>query len=242
MPRLTSLLLLSSLLALPAWALETPAAVQDYLGELERVEAATAPQSLEPLLAKADAVQEALMQIPGGLGSEALIETYPEAEYGALQQRLRGLHLQRGMEIFVQPLPEFFFALAQAHGRAADVEFFRLYRAYWGPRLFPIYMEPRALVIGCVKYGEGLLIELYEDWSRYARWHPQDYQALVSQMLRDFEEVVSLGTCACGDRASVVRELRGFIRRFPGNPAIPAASKRWRELQGRREQLPLSCG
>jgi len=243
MTRLLCLAGLFALLSLPAQALEPPAAVQTYLAELARVEAARTPVSLEPLLASADAVQGALMEIDGGQpGGEALIETYSAAEFAALQQQLRGLHLQRGLEIFVQPQPEFLFRLAQQHGREADIAFFRLYRAYWGQTLFPIYMQPRALVIGCVKYGDGLLTELYEDWARYARLHPDDYRPLVQQMLRDFEEVVSLGTCACGDRDSVIRELRGFIKRFPDNPAVPAASKRWRELKAREEKLPLSCG
>lgn len=242
MHRLLILLSLGALLSLPVQAVEPPAAAQTYLAELAKVEAATTPVSLEPLLLSADAVQDALMQIPGGLGSESVMETYSDAEFSALQQQLRGLHLQRGMEIFVQAQPEFFLNLAQAHGREADIAFFRLYRAYWGKNLFPIYMQPRALVVGCMKYGDGLFTELYEDWARYARLHPQDYRSSVQQMLRDFEEVVSLGTCACGDRDSVIRELRGFVKRFPSNPAAPAASKRWRELKAGTEKLPVSCG
>lgn len=242
MTRLLPLFGLCALLSLPAQAVEPLPAAEAYLAELAKIESATSPVSLEPLLLSADAVQEALMQIPGGPGRDSVIETYSDTEFSALQQRLRGLHLQRGLEIFVQPQPEFLFQLAQTHGREADVAFFRLYRAYWGKTLFPIYMQPRALVVGCVKYGDGLLTELYEDWARQARLYPQDYRPQVQQMLRDLEEVFSLGTCACGDREGVIRELRGFIKRNPTNPAAPAARQRSRELQTRTEKLPLSCG
>ncbi|ROH93049.1 hypothetical protein ED208_00485 [Stagnimonas aquatica] len=235
-------------LGLPAAAqTPTPAptasqAEQDYLAELARVEAATAPQSLEPLLEKAEAVQGALMDIPADMGGEAVIERYSEPEFSALQARLRGIHLQRGMEIFVQPLPAFFSALAAAHGRPADQAYFALYQAYWGEQLFPVYMQPRALVVGCVKYGDGLLNRLYGDWLRYAKTYPEAYRASVQQMLKDFEEVFALGTCACGDRAGVVRELQQFSREHPRSPAAPAATQRWRELKAHTEKLPVSCG
>lgn len=236
------LILLLCVTALPARAAATePAEVAAYLAELARVEATKQPVSLEPLLARADAVQSALMEVSGGPGGEALIETLAEPEFQALRLRLRGLHLQRGMEIFVQPLPEFFLDLARRKGRDADRGYFTLYREYWGEQLFPVYMEPRARVIGCVKYGDGLVSRLYAGWSAYAAKHPQDYRASVQQQLRDFEELVSLGTCACGDRASVVRELRGFVERFPGNPAVPAASQRAKELEAHEESLPLGC-
>lgn len=217
-------------------------AEQAYLAELARIEAASTPQSLEPLLEKAEAVQGALMEIPAGLGGEAVIERYSEAEFGELQQRLRGIHLQRGLDIFVQPLPAFFSALASTHGRPADQAYFALYQAYWGEQLFPVYMEPRAMVVGCVKYGDGLLNRLYDDWQRYAKTYPEAYRASVQQMLKDFEEVFSLGTCACGDRDGVVRELRQFSREHPRSPAAPAATRRWQELKAREEKLPVRCG
>lgn len=236
------LLILLAVAALPARAAVTePAEVAAYVAELARVETAKQPQSLEPLIARADAVQASLMEVSAGPSGEALIETLSEPDFKALQQRLRGLHLQRGMEIFVQPQPEFFAALAARNGRAADRDYFALYREYWGPQLFPIYMEPRARVIGCVKYGDGLISRLYAGWSDYARRHPQDYRTAVQQQLRDFEELVSLGTCACGDRAGVVRELRGFVERFPSNPAGPAAIQRAKELEAHEESLPLGC-
>lgn len=239
--RLAALTLLS-LGALPLHAQPAAsAAEQDYLAELARIEAATTPQSLEPLLEKAEAVQGALMEIPAGLGGEAGIESYSEAEFSALQQRLRGIHAQRGVEIYVQPLPNFFSALAAAHGRPADQAYFALYQAYWGEQLFPVYMEPRATVVGCVKYGDGLLNRLYGDWQRYARTYPEAYRTSVQQMLKDFEEVFSLGTCACGDRDSVVRELRQFSREQSGSPAA-AAGQRWRELKAGEEKLPVRCG
>lgn len=244
--RLLAVLALLGAVQLPALAqAPTPApseAEQAYLTELARIEGASTPQSLEPLLEKAEAVQGALMEIADDAGGEAVIERYSEAEFGALKQRLRGIHLQRGLEIFVQPLPAFFSALAAAHGRPADQAYFALYQAYWGEQLFPVYMEPRALVVGCVKYGDGLLNRLYGDWLRYAKTYPEAYRASVQQMLKDFEEVFALGTCACGDRDGVVRELRQFSRENPRSPAAPAATQRWRELKAHEEKLPLRCG
>lgn len=235
-------LLLSLLLALPAHAAELPPAATDYLAELARVESAPVPQSLETLLRKAEAVQSALMTIEGGAGSDSVLERYEDREFAELQRQLRGLHLQRGLEVFVQPLPDFFLDLATRKGRPADQAFFRLYRDYWGTQLFPVYMEPRATIMGCVKYGDGLLNRLHRDWAGFHTRFPTDYAAEATQMVRDFEEIFELGTCACGDRDSVIRELREFTRSQPHNPATPAATRRWQELDSRQERLPHNCG
>lgn len=235
-------LLLSLLLALPAGATGILPAEQAYLDELARLESATTPQSLEPLLHKAGAVQDALMTVLEGPGSDSVLERYDAAGYEALQQRLRGLHLQRGLEIFVQPKPRFFADLAERKGRDADRAYFRLYQDYWGENLFPVYMEPRATIMGCVKYGDGLLIKLHADWQRFHQDYPQDYAAEAVQMVRDFEEIFELGTCACGDRNSVIRELQDFTSAHPKNPSAVAARRRWQELKAGDEDLPVHCG
>lgn len=239
MPALAAWLLLASY---PGHAAPTPA-IDEYLAELARVEAASQPVSLETLFVKADALQGELMQLDkGGMAAKALIETFSDEEYALLQARLRGVHLQRGMEIFVQPLPDFFSRLAKAHGRAADIEFFRLYANLWDDKLFPSYMQPRARVLGCVRYGEGLLLEIHDDWLRYARRYPGEYATTTAQNIADFEEMFSLGTCACGGRDSVIRELKGYIKRYPKGSAAPAARKRWKELYKHEEDLPPGCG
>lgn len=220
-----------------------PAALAAYLEELERVEQSAHPQSLEPLFIKAGQAQDALMQIDGSFaeGDFAYIEKLSEAEYAAIKLRMRGFILAREGAIYAQPDPAVLLDLALAHGTPADQAFFQLHRNFWGASLFPIYLKSKGDVSGCVRYGEGIVVELYEDWQRYARSYPGQYTEVVRQTLADLEDTVALGTCACGDAASVVRELRTFARRYPMSRVRKAALTRVREIENDAMQLPIAC-
>ncbi|HWU67668.1 MAG TPA: hypothetical protein VN046_02235 [Stenotrophobium sp.] len=218
-----------------------PVAVADYLQTLAQVEQARQPVSLQPLFERALAVQDALMEIRPG-SDRAYLETLPDADYRALRGRLRGLALSREGAVYAQPDPGALLQLADAHGLPQDRQFFELYRQYWSKDLFPSYMTPRADNInGCVNYGDGTLTELYESWRSYAMRYPQDYSKTVQQNIKDIEDTVALGTCACGNAASVAREESRFIKRFPDSPATHAARSRLHEIRTHTLKLPIAC-
>lgn len=237
---LTALLLtLATGLAMAA-PVSRPAALDSYLGTLAAVEAAKKPVSLEPLFAATDAVQDTLMFLQAD-GNSAWIETLSDIEYTALQKELRGFHLSRGYDIYAQPDGAFLYALAQAHGRAEDVAFFRLYSELWSKELMPRYLSMGNNPTPCVRFGEDILPDLYAGWGDFATRHPQAYTAFTQQTLRDLEEVVVLGVCSCGDEQSVERELSGFLKRFPQMPGASDVGKRLKELKEDPTLRPVRC-
>ncbi len=237
-PGIAAVLLLA--FAVPAVAIERPAAVDAYLARLKAVEQATQPVSMEPLLAAASEVQDALMSLQPG-GDQAWQETLPEADYATLKDELRGLRLSRGYDVYAQPDGDFLLKLAQAHGRPQDRAFFALYQRFWNPQLLPQYLSIGKGTTPCVRFDEGIIPELYRDWSGFARQYPQAYTAFAQQTLLDLEEVIELGTCACRDADSVERELAGFVQKFPQSPAAPKARKRLAELKENPDWRPVHC-
>jgi len=216
----------------------SPAAVTDYLSALAAIEKSATPVSLEALLGQAEAAQSALMEISGG---QAVLERYSDAEFSTLQTQMRGLVLHRGMDTYAQPEPGFFLSLAKAHGRAEDVAFFKLYAGSWGPDQVPTYLKLRPQPTPCVRFGEGLIAPLYAGWQRYAAQHGSAYTVRVAENLHDLEEVVALGTCACDDVDSVLREQAEFLERFPTAPKTADIKARRAQLISAPDVLPVHC-
>lgn len=209
-----------------------------YLEQLHAIEAAAAPSSLEALFVAAEAVQDEVMHIEQ---EQAWLETLSDSDFRALSDALRGLRLSRGYDIYAQPDPEFLLQLAESHGRAEDRAFFALYRRSWGDDLMPAYLRQTSRIAPCVRFGEGIIPDLYAVWSGFRRHHPLAYATYASQSVEDIEETVALGTCACGNEDSVERELSGFLNRFPGAPSRTAILDRLQQLEDDPDSRPVSC-
>lgn len=216
-----------------------PSALDTYLIELAKVEQATAPVSLEPLFAAAEQAQDALMFTEDG--DRAWIERLTADEFAALKSELRGIKLSRGYDIYAQPDGVFFYTLARAHGRAEDQAFFGLYRRFWNQQDIPRYLGMGKGTTLCVRFGEGILPTLYTRWQAYAKTYPEAYAAFAQQTLKDLEEAVGLGVCACGDARSVTRELKGFLQRFPQTPVADQIRDRLQELKDDPDRRPIHC-
>jgi hypothetical protein len=222
----------------PAAAPATPAAVDAYVAEVARIESATTPQSLEPLLAAAEQVQTAVMAIDR---EEAWIERLPEPDFQALKKRLRGLVVNRGLDVYAQPDPDFMLKLADAHGRDVDRDFFRVYRQHWSADLVPVFLSLTVRPTPCVRFGEKIIPDLYDAWRGYVARHPDAYADFSVQAINDLEEAVALGTCACGDTASVLSEEKGFLDRFPDTRVAAQIRSRMQQLQERPDERPVRC-
>lgn len=219
-------------------ALDWPAPVMRYLQQLHGIESAVEPVPLEGLFEAAEAVQDQVMQIEGDL---AWLETLSDSDFIALSDALRGMRLSRGYDVYAQPDPEFLQQLAETHGRAEDRAFFALYRRSWGDDLIPTYLRQTSRVAPCVRFGEGILPDLYAAWTGFQRNYPDAYRAYAAQSIADLEEAVTLGTCACGDEDSVERELSGFLSRFPGAPVKSGILARLQQLEDDPEARPVRC-
>lgn len=215
-----------------------PEPVNRYLETLQLVENAPEPVSLEPLFAAAEQVQNTAMLIEGDL---AWLETLSDSEFAALTQALRGMRLSRGYDVYAQPDPEFFKQLSQAHGYAADRAFFLQYRRSWDDDLIPIYLRLTSRVAPCVRFSEGVIADLYLGWLTYHRQYADSYTAYTDQSIKDLEEVVELGTCACGGQDSVEYELSGFLARFPQSPVRSGVLNRLQQLEDDPDMRPVNC-
>lgn len=217
---------------------ESPAVVDEYLAALAMAEKSTAPTSLEALFNKAEAAQTALMEVTG---EQAVLERYTDAQFTALQAQLRGLKLNRGLDIYAQPEPVFFLALAQKHGQPADIAFFTLYANTWGADLVPNYLKLRPQPTPCVRFGEGKIAPLYAGWKTFISQHAGAYTAQATQNLKDLEETVALGTCACDGLESVRNEQADFLKRFPDAPQAAVIKARRAQLASDPDKLPVNC-
>lgn len=236
-PLILSLALL--LFAGPALARVWPAAVMAYLGELQRVESSGGEAPMEPLFEAAQATTDALMRFDGDL---AWIETLPDGDFDALVRSLRGMRVSRGQDVYAHPDGAFLHALAEQSGTAADRAFFALYARSWHPDGLPIYLRQKAERIApCVRFSEDVIPELYSAWRVFQFEHPQAYAAFARQWIADLEELVELGTCACGDQDTVEHELSGFITRFPETPVRGAILSRLQQLEDTPTMRPVNC-
>lgn len=224
--------------AAPALAAGWPEPMTRYIETLHLVEETPEPVSLEPLFALAEEVQNAAMLIEGDL---AWLETLQDSDFAALSQALRGLRLSRGYDVYAQPDPEFLDRLAVAHGHAADRAFFALYRRSWGDDLVPSYLRLTSRIAPCVRFSEDVIQDLYLDWLTFRRKFPLSYTAYTDQSIKDLEEVVELGTCACNGQDSVEFELAGFLTRFPQSPARAGVLKRLQQLEDEPDMRPVHC-
>lgn len=212
--------------------------VTTYLAEFDKVEQASSKVSLEPLFAAAEAAQTALMQVNG---DDAYLESLSDVDYAALKAQLRGIALHRGGEIYAQPDGRVLQPLAVAHGRAEDIAYFRLYRQLWGENLFPIYLKQLSQPSPCVRLGVGVIPKLYESWQRYAHAYPKAYTTVVQQNIRDFEETLAEGVCACGDANSVLTEQRSFLKLYPQAPKAAQIRARMQQLKSDPDARPVRC-
>lgn len=217
-----------------------PPAIDAYVATLSAVEHAQEPVSLEPLLKAAEDTQDALMNLVDG-GDKAWLELRSATEYTALKRELRGLKLSRGYDTYAQPDGQYLFKLAKAHGRPEDREFFRLYSRFWSREQLPKYLSLGKTPTPCVRFDQGILPDLYANWSHYAATYPTAYTGFAQQTLRDLEEVMVLGVCACGDERSVQNELKGFVARFPDITVAEQIRARLKELEENRNLHPVHC-
>lgn len=215
-----------------------PAPIQRYLELLQIVESSPEAVSLESLFEAANQVQDAVMLIEG---DQAWLESLSDSDFQALSLALRGLRLGRGYDVYAQPDPEFLNQLARAHGHPADRAFFAQFRRSWSDELIPTYLRLTSRIAPCVRFDEGVIASLYLGWTAFRREYPDSYVSYAEQSVKDLEEVVELGTCACGSADSVEHELSGFLRQFPKSPAVPGVLARLQQLEDDPDRRPVQC-
>lgn len=217
--------------------LNAPPSVTAYLDQVAATEKPGPKMSLEPVYNAALAAQNDLMIINN---NQAWIEGLSDADFTTLQSRLKGFVISRGLEIFADPDPKFFRALAEKRGEPADLAFFTQMEKSIAPDYLPTYVRTQGRGV-CIRYGEDLMVPYYAGWLEYQRQSPARYKDKVTELLTNVEDAVGLGTCACGEIESVQNELKGFATRFPTSAVNDKIRDRIEQLDKDPSKLPVNC-
>ncbi len=170
-----------------------------------------------------------------------LLETLSSTDFEALKTELTGFVIGRDEAIFVNADPAYFDALAREFGDAGDRAFFDAYRRTRPGGVWPVWIEQRTDEAGCTKFGGGDLVGTYRVWNEYRHNYPRRYRTEVDGFLASVEDEASGATCACGDAASVLKELEEFDRAFPDTRASDVVRQRIRELRENRSPIRFEC-
>jgi hypothetical protein len=211
-------------------------AIARYRADLDHLQTRATGSTVEQLYS--DAFR--LRQLLGGQQKETSIEDISDAEFQDLQKRLTGMIINREEVILAEPDAKFFTELASTYGGKIDREFFDIYAATYPDSVWPVYVEQQTDYSACSAFGAGHMIEAYRQWTDFRTTHPTHYRAEVDRQIERVEESL-MSTCACGDRESVLRELRGFVRAFPRSKLRPAVVKRIRELEQGTSEVRFDC-
>ena len=211
------------------------AAVKDYR---QAIEIAYATRGVETAFTLLTAVHDALMKPRNGL---SFLESLSEAEFDRLQADLPGVVVGREEIILVKPDVRYFATLAREKGDDADRAFFAALGATYPDSVWAVYNERQTDYSGCTRFGSMTLVDTYRRWSDYQRRFPNRYRVRTTAEIDDVTGDLTTSTCACGDIASVERELTAFVREFPSAAARAKAEERLRAVQAGTAGMRARC-
>jgi hypothetical protein len=210
------------------------ALVDDYLSTVRSVEAAGG--SVEGAFSKVTSVCRALRRIDD---NEAVLESLSEEEVHRLRT-LPGIVVSGELNS-AAPDQRFFSTLAETRGTAADRQFFQTLNYVSPPGAWAIYLEGASDLGACTRYGSGTLVEAYRRWDQFQKQFPGRYVQPAAGAVNAVAEELTHPLCACGDIASVTRELESFVRLFPTAPISASVSAKVRALKADSSTVRTSC-
>lgn len=153
------------------------------------------------------------------------MEALNDEDYLRLQKKMRGYDINREEILFIEADAVFFKALSKKHGTRADVMFFDLIKRVKPDNVWAAYVEQQTDVTSCTRYGKGLLTGLYGSLLKYRKTFPSAYKVSINDELTEIVDHFSDSGCACGNKASVVKEFRMFIKAYPSDRHTPSIRK-----------------
>jgi hypothetical protein len=210
------------------------ALVEDYVGTVRSAESGKG--SVEEAFAKVASVCRALARIDD---DDSLIDALSEEDVRRLKT-LPGIAVTDELSS-ARPDQQFFSTLAQTHGTAADRQFFQTLNFTSPPGQWAIYLEGASDFGACTKYGSGTLVEAYRRWAQFQRSFPDRYVRQAAGAIDGVAEELIRPTCACGDVASVTRELESFLRAFPSVPLSESIAATARALKANPSTVRTNC-
>lgn len=192
-----------------------PTEVQDYASALREFEKQPKRKAIEPVYALGMAAANKLTGRVAGDNPVSVLESLNPADYGLVEDQMKGFTVTRHEMIAVVPDVVFLRNLAKQKGQDVDIAFFNLLDQTTPHSFWPIYVEQLSDIEGCLKYGTGLLVEFYGKWKEFQRSYPLSYKADVERILADIEGYLSFGSRSCGATTDVVSEMELFIKSYP---------------------------
>ena len=213
-------------------------ALLNYRDALSAISSGDNSATIEIAFSRLDSLRSTLLSRTSA--GHSLLESLPAEEFDRVNG-VPGLLVLRTEVVFAEPDPTYFLGLAERQGRTVDRVFFHAYSRTYPKPAWPVYREQQTDYSGCTLFGGGELADTYALWDDFHRKYPGSYHPTVQNVLQDIEGEVGNSTCACGDKASVVRELSAFAKRFPDSRAAASASKRAQEVRGSRSGFRFHC-
>jgi hypothetical protein len=212
-----------------------PFGVQDYAVLLARTLHTRRTAPIESLYAIGMQAADSL------LTGVRQLESLDDSTFAEVQRRMQGFTVWRDEVVLAAPDASFFLDLARAHGDAADTAFFHALSLTYGQGVWPVYIEQQTDISGCTRFGSGHLVATFAIWNEFASSHPWRYGSWSAEELRKTEEQLTSGSCACGGRESVIRELRSFVHRFPSASVAPRLRARLRAVDSGTSGIHYNC-
>ena len=211
-----------------------PRAVHDYAAALERLPRAQGTAVVESLYTLGMQAADRLVLV---------LEDLDDTTFARVQSTMRGFALFRDETLGDGALPDasFFTALARARGLNADTAFFHAMTATHPYGTFPIYVRQQTDYSGCTDYGSGRLVATYGLWQAFIARYPGRYATWATEELENVEEELTIGNCACGDRASVLKEMEAFVQRFPHATIAPRVRERASVIRAKADSIRYQC-
>jgi hypothetical protein len=163
------------------------------------------------------------------------LEDLSEADYARIEKKMKGFVINREEIIYIEPDLKFYAQLAKTRGEKSDIAFFNLMLQIKPDYVWAAYIEQQTDVTGCTRYGGGLLTRLYGKALQFKRTYPKAYKTEIDEEIDKIVSEFNDNICACGDRASVLREFRLFIKTFPRDKLTPKIKNYLKTVEAQKE-------
>jgi hypothetical protein len=212
-------------------------AVAAYVAAIKAAESGS--RSVESVFAAVVPLREALMHNDAP-SRETVLEALTDGDYVRLEHELRGVWINRDESVYVKPNVDFFINLASTRGDQVDKAFFAAMKTTYDDTV-PVYVQMVTDFNACTVYGPTDLVKLYGVWSTFRRRHPERYKDGAQEEWDAVRFQLTEGTCACGDKTSVERELAEFLRTFPASPDRATVERRLHDLHVGESNFRFNC-
>ena len=173
-------------------------------------------------------------------GSPSLVESMTPEQFAELRA-LGGVVASRDEAIFIRPDVKYFRGLARAHGDQTDRAFFAALEATYPDSVWPVYVQQQTDLGGCTRFGTLSVAGEYVRWADFLTRHPTRYRDDATKESDAAFKALTASTCACGEPATVERELEHFLRTVRPSAARTAVEARLQSVRAGRVGIEARC-